>query len=130
MSALSDLGSKERRMSWILVMGAAVLAIFLVIGVAQEADTDLLEEIRERIRNLYCRKLARNADSPLEAVQMYHALLKLMQTSNERAFVWKKIAESYHEAGYPSAARDALGEALHLQPKMKGTQKIRQKLGL
>jgi hypothetical protein len=49
MPARFDLGSKERKMSWILVMGAAVLAVFLVIGVAQEADTDLLEEIRAEI---------------------------------------------------------------------------------
>lgn len=36
-------------MSWIVVMGAVALAVFLVIGTAQEVDTDLLEEIRVEI---------------------------------------------------------------------------------
>jgi hypothetical protein len=40
------LDSKERRMSWIVVMSAVVLAAFLLIGVAQGTDTALLEEIR------------------------------------------------------------------------------------
>ena len=37
---------KGGRIGWIAMMGAAVLAAFLVIGVAQGTDTVLLEEIR------------------------------------------------------------------------------------
>jgi len=90
----------------------------------------LRDEIRDRIRNIYCRKLARRASSPLEAVQMYRALMEIMESNSDKAFILKKIAENYLTAGYPSAARDAMSDAINLQPGMKGVRKIKERLGI
>jgi hypothetical protein len=44
-----SMGLRERKMSWIVAMGAVILAAFLVIGMAQEVDERLLEELRAEI---------------------------------------------------------------------------------
>lgn len=90
----------------------------------------LRDEIRDRIRNIYCRKLARRASSPLEAIQMYRALMEIMESNSDKAFILKKIAENYLNAGYPAAARDAMDDAIALQPGMKGVRKIKERLGM
>lgn len=41
--------TKERRMSWIVGLGVAVLAVVAVLGIAQERDEELLAEIRAEI---------------------------------------------------------------------------------
>jgi hypothetical protein len=45
----SVMGPKERKMRWIMAMGAVILAALLVIGTAQEVDEGLLEELRAEI---------------------------------------------------------------------------------
>jgi len=41
--------AKERRMSWVVGLGVAVLAVIAVLGIAQERDEELLAEIRAEI---------------------------------------------------------------------------------
>lgn len=49
----------------------------------------LLHEIKERIRNIYCRNLARTAP-PEKALGYYEKVLKLNLYKNENAFIYKK----------------------------------------
>jgi curved DNA-binding protein CbpA len=86
------------------------------------------DELRERIRVLYCRHLAPDA-SASEALACYRKALRLKLPRVQRAFVLKKMAERFLEAGDVSHARSALSKALALKPNMKGAQRICERLG-
>lgn len=84
----------------------------------------LLEETKERIRNIYCRKLAKKS-SPDKALVHYQNLLKLDLCKNEQAFVYKKMAEcSLKLQDYENALK-YLHVALSLKPKLQGLNKLR-----
>lgn len=85
-------------------------------------------ELKQRIRDLYCRELARRAD-PRTAIGYYRKLLnEYVFPKQERAFFHKKIAECYYQRNDLKRARVSLARALRLKPNLSGTQKIRNKL--
>ena len=88
-----------------------------------------LETLKERIRDIYCKKLARRS-SPVEAVAIYECVLELGIPKKTEAYIHKKIAESFYRAGQPKKAKAHLSRAFTLEPKLKGAQKICEKLGL
>jgi len=85
------------------------------------------EEVRDRIRDIYCRALARSAP-PLKAIEFYRKALRLNLPKADQAFVHKKIAERYHEMGDMASAEQALARAFEMKPNLKGAQKICTKL--
>jgi len=87
-----------------------------------------VEELRDRIRVLYWRHIAPDAE-PAEALECYRKLLRLKLFRNHRAFVLKKMAERYFELGDLDRARTSLREAFTLKPTLKGAQRICEKLG-
>ena len=88
-----------------------------------------LETLKERIRDIYCKKLARRS-GPLEAVGVYERVLSLGIPKKTEAYIHKKIAESFFRAGLFKKAKSHLSKAFSLEPKLKGAQKICEKLGL
>jgi curved DNA-binding protein CbpA len=87
------------------------------------------DEVRDRIRNIYCRELARSAP-PRTAIAYYERLLSMGMGRSEDAFFHKKISECYCRIGDYPAAREALHRAFALKPGLKGTQKICLRLGV
>ncbi len=87
----------------------------------------LLDEIKERIRNIYCRKLARSA-SPENALRYYEKVLRLKLYKNENAFIYKKMAECYLKLNEYVNALHHLNIALSLKPNLQGSNKIKIKL--
>lgn len=87
------------------------------------------ETLKERIRDIYCKKLARRS-GPLDAVEVYEKVLGLGIPKKTEAYIHKKIAESFFRAGQNKKAKNHLTKAFFLEPKLKGAQKICEKLGL
>ncbi len=85
------------------------------------------EEIRERIRNLCCRELARNATAE-QAISHYERALKVCRDKRHRAFIYKKVAECRSKMGQLELARESLQTAFHIDPDLKGATKICAKL--
>ncbi len=82
-------------------------------------------ELKQRIRDLYCRKLARTAP-PREAIGYYRKLLDEYRfPKTDRAFFHKKIAERYGELDRIGEARRHFRIARELKPNLTGTKKIR-----
>lgn len=90
-------------------------------------DTHLAAEIKERIRNIYCRKLTRSAP-PEKALGYYEKVLKLKLSKNENAFIYKKMAECYLKLKEYENALVHLKTALSLKPNLQGLNKIKTKL--
>ena len=88
-----------------------------------------LEEVKDRIRDIYCKKLARKSD-PDEAIMIYAKVLSLGIPKKTEAYIHKKIAEAYYKSGSLKKARSHLQKAFALEPKLKGAQKICEKLGV
>jgi len=88
-----------------------------------------LETLKERIRDIYCKKLARRS-TPLDAVDIYERVLSLGIPKKTEAYIHKKIAEAFFRAGIHKKAKTHLSQAFRLEPKLKGAQKICEKLGL
>jgi len=85
-------------------------------------------ELQERIRNIYCRQLARKA-APEEAISYYQHLLDDYRFPKpQRAYFYKKMAESYCELNDLKTARSYLDKAFRLKINLAGTKKIRQQL--
>ncbi len=87
----------------------------------------LLHEIKERIRNIYCRNLARYAN-PEKALGYYEKALKLNLYKNENAFIYKKMAECYLKLKEYENALQHLNIALSLKQNLQGISKLRTKL--
>lgn len=85
------------------------------------------EEVRDRIRDIYCRNLARSA-SPAKALEYYKKVLACSLPRSDQAYVRKKMAERHFDLGDVNAAREQLSLAFQLKPNLKGTQKICSKL--
>ncbi len=86
------------------------------------------DEVRDRIRNIYCRDLARAAP-PHVALDYYRRLLEMALGKTEDAFLHKKMAECHYRLGDYATARRELEQAFSLKPNLKGAQKISAKLG-
>ena len=88
-----------------------------------------LEEVKDRIRDIYCKKVARRC-KPLEAVKIYEKVMAMGVSKKTEAYLHKKIAESYFKANLEKKARYHLKRAFELEPKLKGAQKICEKLSV
>ena len=88
-----------------------------------------LPEVKDRLRELYCKKVARKL-KPMEAVAVYQRVLALGIAKKTEAYIHKKIAESYFKASKMKKSKAHLEKAFSLEPKLKGAQKICQKLGV
>ena len=88
----------------------------------------LLHEIKERMRNIYCRNLARYA-SPKKALGYYEKVLKLNLYKNENAFIYKKMAECFLKMKEYENALKHLNIALSLKPNLQGANKLKTALG-
>ncbi len=88
-----------------------------------------LPEVKDRLRELYCKKVARKL-KPMEAVAVYQRVLALGIPKKTEAYIHKKIAESYFRASKMKKSKAHLEKAFSLEPKLKGAQKICQKLGV
>jgi len=86
------------------------------------------DEVRDRMRNLYCRQMAPSSP-PAVALGYYKRLLEMGLGKAEEAFFQKKMAECYYMMGDYATARITLDRAFSLKPKLKGAQKICLKLG-
>ncbi len=85
-------------------------------------------EVKHRIRTIFCRHLARDAD-PETSIRYYRVLLEEYAfPRHDRAFFWKKIAERYCEMNEYEIARECLAEAERLKPRLTGTKKLRVRL--
>ncbi len=87
----------------------------------------LLAEVKERIRNIYCRKLTRSAP-PEKALGYYEKVLRLKLDKSESAFIYKKMAECYFELEDYENAQIHLNTAVSLKPNIQGLNKIKAKL--
>ncbi|HLE88304.1 MAG TPA: DnaJ domain-containing protein, partial [Candidatus Brocadiaceae bacterium] len=87
----------------------------------------LVTEVKERIRNIYCRKLARSAP-PEKALGYYEKVLRLKLNKNESAFIYKKMVECYLKLKEYENALIHLKIALSLKPNLQGLNKIKTKL--
>jgi curved DNA-binding protein CbpA len=99
---------------------------------AEEKDDPqryFLDLVKEKIRDIYSKRLARRSP-PLQAVAIYQKVLNLGIQKKTEAYIHKKIAEAFHKAGQLDKARDHLETAFRLEPKLKGAQKICEKLGV
>ena len=88
-----------------------------------------LEEVKERIKDIYCKCLARRS-SPAQAIAVYKKVLDMDVPKKSEAYICKKIAESYFKLGNINRAKEYLGRAFDLEPHLKGAQKICEKLGM
>ncbi|MCX7804077.1 MAG: DnaJ domain-containing protein [Planctomycetota bacterium] len=98
----------------------------------QECDSPMrffLEEVKDRIRDIYCKKVARRC-KPLDAVKIYEKVMAMGVSKKTEAYLHKKIAESYFKASLEKKAKFHLKRAFQLEPKLKGAQKICEKLGI
>ncbi len=87
----------------------------------------LLAEIKERIKNIYCRKLAKYV-SPEKALCYYEKVLKLNLQKNENAFIYKKMAECYLKLKEYENSHKHLNIALSLKPNIQGINKLKAQL--
>ncbi len=87
------------------------------------------EEVKDRIRDIYCKKVARRC-KPLESVKVYEKVMGMGVSKKTEAYLHKKIAESYYKANLQKKAGCHLVRAFELEPKLKGAQKICEKLSL
>ncbi|MBW7898228.1 Chaperone protein DnaJ [Candidatus Brocadiaceae bacterium B188] len=101
--------------------------LILERGKSDTHRSHLLHEIKERMRNIYCRNLARNAP-PEKALSYYEKVLRLNLYKNENAFIYKKIAECYLKLKEYENALQHLTLALTLKPNLQGAQKLKTKL--
>lgn len=87
----------------------------------------LLEEIKERIIRLSCKKLVKLAE-PSMAITYLTRVLKLKVNKNEKAFIYKKIADIYITSGEWDNALASFNKAMSLCPNLKGIQTLKNKL--
>lgn len=108
------------------------LAFKMYEYVYQEEDGNparkhLLEEIKERILRLSCKKLVK-LTQPDTAITYLTRALNLKLSKNEEAFIYKKIADCYVASGEWDNALERFNKALSLCPNLKGAQTLKNKL--
>lgn len=108
-------------------MAIGLYEFILEKGKDNTQRSHLLHEVKERIRNIYCRNLARNT-TPEKALGYYEKVLRLKLYKNENAFIYKKIAECYLKLKEHENALRHLNIALTLKPNLQGAQKLKTKL--
>ena len=108
------------------------LAFKMYEYVYQEEDGNparkhFLEEIKERIIRLSCKKLIKLMQ-PDAAITYLSRALNLKLSKNEEAFIYKKIADCYVASGEWDNALERFNKALSLCPNLKGAQTLKSKL--
>ena len=91
------------------------------------ARKHFLEEIKERIIRLSCKKLIKLMQ-PDAAITYLSRALNLKLSKNEEAFIYKKIADCYVASGEWDNALERFNKALSLCPNLKGAQTLKSKL--
>lgn len=91
------------------------------------ARKHLLEEIKERILRLSCKKLVK-LTQPDTAITYLTRALNLKLSKNEEAFIYKKTADCYVASGRWDSALERFNKALSLCPNLKGAQTLKNKL--
>jgi curved DNA-binding protein CbpA len=91
------------------------------------ARKHLLEEIKERIIRLSCKKLIK-LTRPGAAITYLTRALNLKLSKNEVAFIYKKIADCYASSCDWDNALERFNMALSLCPNLKGAQTLKNKL--
>ena len=91
------------------------------------ARKHLLEDIKERIIRLSCKKLIKLAQ-PGAAITYLARALNLKLSKNEEAFICKKFADCYVASGKWDSALEKFNKALSLCPNLKGAQMLKNKL--
>ena len=86
------------------------------------------DDLCERIRDIYTRRLVKMAKTAGEKISCYDKLLKFRLSNSNKAFVYKKMAEVYISEHDYQRAEQYLNRALELRPGMKGIAKIRSRL--
>ena len=114
------------------IQGHYELAFKMYEYVYQEEDGNparkhLLEEIKERILRLSCKKLVK-LTQPDTAITYLTRALNLKLSKNEEAFIYKKIADCYVASGEWDNALERFNKALSLCPNLKGAQTLKNKL--
>jgi len=87
----------------------------------------LQEEIKERIIRLSCKKLIKLAQPGIAITYLTRAL-NLKLNKNEKAFIYKKIADYYIKSSEWDSALENFNMAISLCPNLKGTQTLKNKL--
>ncbi len=87
----------------------------------------LLEEIKERIIRLSCKKLVKLA-KPSMAITYLTRVLNLKVNKNEKAFIYKKIADIYITSSEWDNALASFNMAMSFCPNLKGAQTLKNKL--
>ena len=87
------------------------------------------DEVRERIVAIYCRHLARKA-TPRKAIEYYRKAAEIDQSNAARSQIYKKMAERHYDLGETEKAREMMGKAFRINPKMKGARRICENLGI
>jgi len=85
------------------------------------------DELKLRLRDLYCRKLTRKT-KPRIALDYYAEALAFIHDKADRSLVFKRMAECYLKLQDTEEARASLEEAFRLNPRMKGARRICEKL--
>jgi len=91
------------------------------------ARKHFLEEIKERIIRLSCKKLIKLMQ-PDAAITYLSRALNLKLSKNEEAFIYKKIADCYVASGEWDNALEKFNKALSLCPNLKGAQTLKSEL--
>ncbi|MCP4267078.1 MAG: DnaJ domain-containing protein [Candidatus Brocadiaceae bacterium] len=87
----------------------------------------LQEEIKERIIRLSCKKLIK-LKQPGAAITYLTKALNLKLNKNEKAFIYKKIADYYIKSCEWDSALENFNLAISFCPNLKGTQTLKNKL--
>jgi len=87
------------------------------------------EEVKVRLRDIYCGKAMRRVE-PRQALRYYEDALDMDLCRPDKALVYKRMAESHFSLGNLDAARASLEMAFRHHPKLKGTRRICEKLGI
>jgi curved DNA-binding protein CbpA len=114
------------------IQGHYELAFKMYEYVYQEEDGNparkhLLEEIKERILRLSCKKLVK-LTQPDTAITYLTRALNLKLSKNEEAFIYKKTADCHVASGEWDNALERFNKALSLCPNLKGAQTLKNKL--
>jgi len=86
------------------------------------------DEIKRRLKKIYF-IIFKNAEID-EMKNCIPKIVDLGASRRERAWIYKKIAESYFDENLLEEAREALENAFDIYPNLKGVQRICQKLGM
>jgi len=88
-----------------------------------------LDEVYERIVNIYCHQLVRHPDIE-EASELFEHALDLDLQVKDRAEILKRFAETLLKIGANEKAKRQLAEAVRIRPGLKGVQRLCSRLGI